>query len=80
MTTSQTQRQAPPWDLSVRKLPQEREDAVARSNDPYFDPKDRSLFARAGGETSAQSQLAALLKSDTQKWSKVIHEAGIRVE
>jgi hypothetical protein len=29
---------------------------------------------------SPPEQLVALLKSDTRKWSKVIHEAGIRVE
>ncbi len=62
-TTSQTQREVPPWDLSVKKVPQERAEAVARGSDPYFDPKDRSLFAKTGGDTSAQSQLAALLKT-----------------
>ena len=63
LASSQTQRQTPPWDLSIKKVPQERADAVARSNDPYFDPKDRSLFSKTGGETSSQSQLAALLKT-----------------
>jgi hypothetical protein len=61
--TSQTQRQVPPWDLSVRKVPQERAEVAARGSDPYFDPKDRSLFSKTGTGTSAQSQLAALLKT-----------------
>ena len=60
---SQTPRLTAPWDFSVKKPPQERADAAARSSDPYFDPKDRSLFAKAGGETGSQSQLAALLKT-----------------
>ena len=62
-TASQTPRVTPPWDFSVRKLPQERADAAARSSDPYFDPKDLSLFAKSDTETGAQSQLAALLKT-----------------
>jgi Beta-propeller repeat len=62
-SVSQAPRQTPPWDLSVRKLPQERAEASARGSDPYFDPKDRSLFAKADRGTSAQSQLAALLKT-----------------
>jgi hypothetical protein len=57
------QRDVPPWDLSVKKLPEDRQEALARGDDPYFDPKDRSLFSKTGGETSAQSQLAALLKT-----------------
>src|SRR5262245_40047307 len=56
-------RQIPPWDFTIRKPPKEREDAAARSSEPYFDPKDRSLFAKADAETAAQSQLAALLKT-----------------
>jgi len=60
---SQTPRSVTPWDLSVKKLPQEREDAAARGAEPYFDPKDRSLFAKTDTGTSAQSQLAALLKT-----------------
>jgi hypothetical protein len=60
---SQTPRQIPPWDFSVKKLPQERVDAQARSSEPYFDPKDRSLFSKTDTATSAQSQLAALLKT-----------------
>jgi hypothetical protein len=60
---AQAQRDVPPWDLSVKKVPEERQEALARGNDPYFDPKDRSLFSKTGGETSAQSQLAALLKT-----------------
>ena len=63
MATPQTQREVPPWHLSVKKVPQERAEAAARGNDPYFDPKDRSLFSKTGAETSAQSQLAALLKT-----------------
>src|SRR5262245_8109536 len=57
------QREVPPWDLSVNKVPEERQEALARGSDPYFYPKDRSLFSKTGGETSAQSQLAALLKT-----------------
>jgi hypothetical protein len=55
--------QIPPWDFSIPKPPQERQEAAARSAEPYFDPNDRSLFTRADAETSAQSQLAALLKT-----------------
>jgi hypothetical protein len=58
-----TPRQIPPWDFSIRKPPQERAEAAARSSEPYFDPKDRSLFAKTDAEASAQSQLAALLKT-----------------
>ena len=61
--SSQTPRLTPPWDFSVKKLPQEREDAAARSSDPFFDPKDRSLFAKADTDTPAQSQLEALLRT-----------------
>jgi hypothetical protein len=57
------QQQIPPWDFSVTKPPKERQEAAARSNEPYFDPQDRSLFTEADTETSAQSQLAALLKT-----------------
>jgi len=63
-SSSQAQtRQIPPWDFSVRKLPKEREDAAARGSEPYFDPKDRLLFAKSAADTSSQSQLAALLKT-----------------
>jgi len=60
---SQTPRLTPPWDFGVKKLPQEREDAAARSSEPYFDPKDRSLFAGVDAKTISQSQLAALLQT-----------------
>lgn len=60
---ARTQREVPPWDFSVKKVPQERAEAAARGSDPYFDPKDRSLFSKTSAETSAQSQLAALLKT-----------------
>ncbi len=53
----------PPWDLSVRKLPKEKEDVAARSGDPYFDPKDRTLLAKADAAPNAGSQLEALLQT-----------------
>ena len=60
----QTQtRVVPPWDLSIKKLPQEKADVAARSGDPYFDPKDRSLLAKVDGPANADSQLAALLQT-----------------
>ena len=62
-TVSHTLRQTPPWDLSIKKVAQERAEAAARNSDPYFDPKDRSLFAKTDAGISATSQLAALLKT-----------------
>ena len=56
-TVSHTLRQTPPWDLSIKKVAQERAEAAARNSDPYFDPKDRSLFAKT--DTGARSTARA---------------------
>jgi hypothetical protein len=53
----------PPWDLSVKKPSQQSQDVTARSKDPYFDPKDRSLLAKGDAPKNAASQLEALLNS-----------------
>ena len=54
----------PPWDISIKKPAQEKQDVAARNSDPYFDPKNASLFASSSAAAAkASSQLAALLAS-----------------
>lgn len=54
----------PPWDIRNKPPAQENLDRSARSLEPYFDPKDRSLFA-APGNTGANA--GSLLESIVNK-------------
>lgn len=66
-TARQTEAKLPPWDIRVPKPSQQTRDVAARSSDPYFDPKDKSLTAKPGTEANAGSQLEAILKSRLSK-------------
>ena len=61
----------PPWSLGIAKPAQEIEDVTARNSDPYFDPKDTTLLAKADTTSStaanASSELAAILNGQLTK-------------
>ena len=58
----------PPWDISIRKPSQEKQDVSARSSAAYFDPKDRTLLSSQGtAGANAGSQIEALLASRLSK-------------
>jgi hypothetical protein len=72
LTRAATKAAAPgvltPWDIRNKPPAQEAADVSARSSDPYFDPKDRRLFADANGSTaSAGSQIEALVAKTLSK-------------
>ena len=51
----------PPWDLAIPTPKKERADVEMRGGDPYFDPKDAALLAKAASASNANSQLEAIL-------------------
>jgi hypothetical protein len=57
----------PPWDIRNKPPPQEAADVAARSSTPYFDPKDRRLFAGATTAANTGSQLESLIAKTLTK-------------
>ena len=49
LTSQQKKAALPPWDISIKKPPQEIQDVAVRSKDLYFDPKDATLTSSSEG-------------------------------
>jgi hypothetical protein len=59
---SQQSQVTPPWAFGIKKPSQEAQDVSARSSDPYFDPKDKTLTSGANSSgANAGSELEAIV-------------------